>query len=245
MSNPRFLTVLALLFCLVLTPLLAWAAPGGLDPSFGADGKVTTPFGSGNDIGAAVAVQSDGKIVVAGYSYNDSNNTDFALARYETTLPEMAVLGNGAEIAAGDASPASADDTDFGNVTLGVAFTRIFTISNSGGAVLNLTGTPVVSITGPRSRFQRYSSNRTPRLTRRDKPPPECALPPPVTGTRAATVTIAQATTPTRILRICRARARGPTRPQRQRGQRPERERGRNGPHSTAVAAATRMGILP
>ena len=45
-------------------------------------GKVTTAIGSSDDYGYSVAVQSDGKIVVAGYSYNGSNY-DFALVRYK------------------------------------------------------------------------------------------------------------------------------------------------------------------
>ena len=55
----------------------AVAAPGDLDVSFSGDGKLTTDFGGGSDLAAAVAVQADGKIVVAGTS--DGN---FALARY-------------------------------------------------------------------------------------------------------------------------------------------------------------------
>ena len=56
---------------------------GSLDSSFDTDGKVTTPIGSGGDEGSAVAIQSDGKIVLAGYSYNGSNY-DFAVVRYDT-----------------------------------------------------------------------------------------------------------------------------------------------------------------
>ena len=43
-------------------------ADGAFDPSFGSGGKVTTPFpGAGNfGEGRAVAIQPDGKIVVAG-----------------------------------------------------------------------------------------------------------------------------------------------------------------------------------
>ncbi|GDY23353.1 hypothetical protein LBMAG56_47000 [Verrucomicrobiota bacterium] len=62
--------------------LVRYTAAGALDPSFGTGGKVTTDFGSGNDYGRSVAVQSDGKIIVAGEAWNGSN-TDFALVRYE------------------------------------------------------------------------------------------------------------------------------------------------------------------
>jgi uncharacterized delta-60 repeat protein len=50
---------------------------GSLDPSFGTGGIVTTDFANTRDEAAAVALQSDGLIVVVG-----SANTDFALARY-------------------------------------------------------------------------------------------------------------------------------------------------------------------
>jgi uncharacterized delta-60 repeat protein len=63
--------------------LVRYNTDGSLDTSFDSDGKVTTEVGSGNDGGESVAIQSDGKIVVAGYSYIGSNN-DFALARYNT-----------------------------------------------------------------------------------------------------------------------------------------------------------------
>src|SRR5205085_282601 len=45
-----------------------YTATGKLDTTFNGTGKVLTAIGSGNDIGQAVALQSDGKIVVAGYS---------------------------------------------------------------------------------------------------------------------------------------------------------------------------------
>jgi uncharacterized delta-60 repeat protein len=53
---------------------------GDLDPSFSGDGKVMTTFG-GWDIGRAVAIQDNGKIVVAGMN-RSSGDDDFALARY-------------------------------------------------------------------------------------------------------------------------------------------------------------------
>jgi uncharacterized delta-60 repeat protein len=62
---------------------LASAAVGDLDTSFDTDGKVTTDFGASSDSASSIALQSDGKIVVAGYSYNGSNY-DFAVVRYNT-----------------------------------------------------------------------------------------------------------------------------------------------------------------
>jgi uncharacterized delta-60 repeat protein len=63
--------------------LARYNTDGSLDTSFDSGGKVTTDFGGGNDRAYSVAIQSDGKIVAAGYSSNGSNN-DFALARYNT-----------------------------------------------------------------------------------------------------------------------------------------------------------------
>jgi uncharacterized delta-60 repeat protein len=42
---------------------------GSLDPTFDGDGKVTTPISNSTDIAYAVALQPDGKIVAAGYTY--------------------------------------------------------------------------------------------------------------------------------------------------------------------------------
>ncbi|MBK6370284.1 MAG: T9SS type A sorting domain-containing protein [Flavobacteriales bacterium] len=58
---------------------------GTLDNSFGVNGKVTTAFGTGNDRGYSVAIQSDGKIVVAGSS-DSGGYTEFAVARYLSDL---------------------------------------------------------------------------------------------------------------------------------------------------------------
>ena len=54
---------------------------GTLDTSFSEDGKVTTPIGPGDDLGCGMAIQSDGRIVVAGGS-DSGSNCDFAVVRY-------------------------------------------------------------------------------------------------------------------------------------------------------------------
>ena len=61
--------------------VVRYDSDGNLDTDFSTDGKVTTGIGSAGDFGRAVVVQSDGKIVVAGYSWTGSNR-DFAVVRY-------------------------------------------------------------------------------------------------------------------------------------------------------------------
>jgi len=56
---------------------------GSLDTSFSGDGKQTTNFGSIDDEANSVVVQANGRIILAGHSYN-GNTFDFALVRYTT-----------------------------------------------------------------------------------------------------------------------------------------------------------------
>ncbi len=64
--------------------LVRYNINGGQDTSFGNGGFVTTSVGVSNDEAYGVALQSDGKIVVAGRS-EQSGTSDIALARYEAT----------------------------------------------------------------------------------------------------------------------------------------------------------------
>jgi uncharacterized delta-60 repeat protein len=57
------------------------AANDDLDLSFGVGGRVLTDFGGTDDEGRAVAVDTDGRIVVAGWGYSGSD-LDLRLARY-------------------------------------------------------------------------------------------------------------------------------------------------------------------
>lgn len=61
----------------------SFAQPGSLDLTFGTGGIVTTTIGNGDDYGISVAIQNDGKMIVAGCSNNGANN-DFALVRYNS-----------------------------------------------------------------------------------------------------------------------------------------------------------------
>ena len=61
--------------------LIRYNSDGSLDTTFGGSGIVTTDLGPGNDSAYDAALQSDGKIVVAGYSDNGPS-VDFAILRY-------------------------------------------------------------------------------------------------------------------------------------------------------------------
>jgi uncharacterized delta-60 repeat protein len=82
-SSRRMLIALTLIILIsswtVSNPV--WAFAGELDQTFGMNGKVTTAFSGIGDSGNAVALQTDGKIVVAGTTFIGSHE-DFALARY-------------------------------------------------------------------------------------------------------------------------------------------------------------------
>ena len=83
---------LALAIVAALTiSMAAQAAIGDLDPTFGAGGKVTTFFGSSNSYANAVAVQSDGKIVVAGIPLLTRYNSDGSL---DTTFGNNGIVTN-------------------------------------------------------------------------------------------------------------------------------------------------------
>ena len=65
---------------------------GSLDTTFSGDGIVTTAVGAGSDFGYSVAMQSDGKIVTAGYSYSGTKY-DFAVVRYTISVSSLSWVG--------------------------------------------------------------------------------------------------------------------------------------------------------
>jgi uncharacterized delta-60 repeat protein len=76
--------------------LVRYNTNGALDSSFGSGGIVRTPIGTNDDYAYALAIQSDGKLVVAGYAYNFTTSVnDFALARYNTDSSLDSSFGSG------------------------------------------------------------------------------------------------------------------------------------------------------
>jgi uncharacterized delta-60 repeat protein len=119
------------LFVLIIGLFLAATgfgqAAGELDPAF-FPGKTTTAFGSSYEYGFAAAVQTDGKLIAAGYT-DLGGQSDFALARYNpdgsldvtfdgdgkvitsfsgyATINSLAIQADGRIIAAGEAKNGS------------------------------------------------------------------------------------------------------------------------------------------
>jgi len=70
-------------------------ADGTFDTTFGTNGIVRTPIGTGEDIGNAMVLQPDGRIVVAGTAVITDNRHDFAIARYTNTGALDPTFGSG------------------------------------------------------------------------------------------------------------------------------------------------------
>jgi uncharacterized delta-60 repeat protein len=59
------------------------SATGALDPGFGTGGLMITDIGSGGDVAVDVAVQADGRIVVAGFSEDANGEKNGVIMRYD------------------------------------------------------------------------------------------------------------------------------------------------------------------
>jgi uncharacterized delta-60 repeat protein len=121
--------MLALAMVLAPTLIYGQTQSGTLDTSFGTAGKVTTDFAGSGDGAAAVAVQPDGKIVVAGAA-TINGGADFALARYTSSGALDTTFGRGGKVT-----------TDFGGIYEGatsVAVQRDGKIVVAGGSVVGL-----------------------------------------------------------------------------------------------------------
>jgi len=110
-----------------------------------------------------------------------------------TPAPEINIQGNGTNIADGDTTPSTADDTDFGNVVAasGTA-ARTFTIQNLGSAVLNLTdASPYISISGANAADFTITANPTTPIATSGSTTFTITFDPSAIGLRTATISIA------------------------------------------------------
>ncbi len=82
----------------VSATLLLVAAPGDVDQTFGTLGQVRTHFYSGFDAASAVAVQSDGKIVAAGFADDANFVSRMAVSRYHANGDLDLAFGTGGKV---------------------------------------------------------------------------------------------------------------------------------------------------
>lgn len=112
--------------------------------------------------------------------------------RLEVPLPEIALSGNGADIANGDVTPAVADHTDFGGVLQpGGSRQRAYVIANTGTMDLTLDGTPTVAITGPHAADFTLTTSPATVVAAAGQTSFTLTFAPSAPGLRQATVTIA------------------------------------------------------
>lgn len=112
---------------------------------------------------------------------------------YCVSGPEIDVKGNGVSIVSGDATPTTADHTDFGNVDVtSGTLVRTFTIENTGSAALSLTGSsPYISISGTHAADFTVTAIPSASITAGGSTTFQITFNPSAAGVRTATVSIA------------------------------------------------------
>ncbi len=109
--------------------VLRYLADGTLDPGFGTGGIAITDFAGDFDYARGLALQSDGRIVVAGYTTTGGVDNDFALARYDADGALDATFGTGGLVTTDLGGTGSGD---FGHAVALQANGRIVVSGDSG-----------------------------------------------------------------------------------------------------------------
>jgi uncharacterized delta-60 repeat protein len=78
--------------------LARFNASGALDSSFGFDGQVTLDFNGSPDQAKALVLQPDGKMLLAGNSYDPISKYDFAVARFNANGTLDSSFGTGGKV---------------------------------------------------------------------------------------------------------------------------------------------------
>ena len=130
---------------------------GSLDTTFGTDGRILTATGTGEDDGRAIAIQPDGRIVVAGYTVDaNGTNLDFAVVRYLPTPFSAGIFTvtrsddrNSASCTPGDCSLReainAANALQTNDIINFAGLTTITMSANVGEMVINDAGTLVIN----------------------------------------------------------------------------------------------------
>ncbi|MEU6582969.1 hypothetical protein [Nocardia sp. NPDC046763] len=123
--------------------LARYTSDGKLDSGFGTGGQVSTDLGTAADHGNAVAVQSDGKIVVVGSTRDQVQGDNFVVVRYTPDGKLDRGFGDSGKVS-----------TDFG----GKADTAKSVVVESDGKIV-VAGTSIGTTTGDNIAVARYTSD--------------------------------------------------------------------------------------
>jgi uncharacterized delta-60 repeat protein len=116
--------------------LFRYGSNGALDPGFGQGGKVTTSFGPNVDQVEDLAIQPDGRIVAAGFTFDEeAPGGDFALARYEGEPPAAGGGGGGGGNSPPPPTGGNPPPPPQGKGCVNSAGVRVLGRTNSGGRV--------------------------------------------------------------------------------------------------------------
>lgn len=124
-------------------------AAGDLDLTFGIEGRVVSDFGGRVNVANDIAIQADGKIVVAGLASTPSSDTgfDFAVARYNSDGTLDATFGVGGIV--------TTDFDGWDDIAYSVLVQPDGKIVAAGGAEVNVDG----SYVNPRVALVRYNAD--------------------------------------------------------------------------------------
>ena len=145
MKNKISTTKAFLLALCFAYPFVTFSQDGSLDNTFGVNGIVTTFFGSGDNYANATAIQADGKIVLAGASFNSNGSPCFALTRYNTNGSLDNSFGNSGIVT-----------TSFGS---GESYANDMAIQTDGKIVVAGESDNSTNSSQPRFTLTRYNTN--------------------------------------------------------------------------------------
>ena len=128
--------------------LARYNSNGTLDTSFGTGGKVVTGFGGVSASAYSIAIQRDGKIVLAGV-VNANGGEDFALARYNSNGTLDATFGSGGKLI-----------TEFGTAQQGFSFAYAYSLAVQADGKIVAVGNGYIN-PGYDILMARYNTNGT------------------------------------------------------------------------------------
>lgn len=157
-----------------------------------ADPNATVTVNGGSPAAAVSLVTGDNLIPVEVTAEDGTTQKTYEVTVHRNAPPEIAISGNGMEIASGDTTPVAADGTDFGSVNVtGTSVSRPFTIANTGTGDLILSGTPRVAISGTNAADFSVSPQPISPVTPGGSTIFSITFDPSAVATRTATVTVA------------------------------------------------------